>query len=145
MTSPAAFVYCSCGGLTKRFHRPSGFSFHLAVSQSLTSPLPRYPPAAASHLPSGLNATSRTQPMCSRRLSSSLPLIASQILTLLSKLAVARSLPSALNATLRTRSVCPLSVKSSLPVTASQTLAVLSQLADARRLPSWLNTTAPTI
>ena len=79
--------------------------------------------------------------MWSRRLSSSLPLIASQILTLLSMLAVARSLPSGLNATLTTRSVCPLRVRRSLPVAASQTLAVLSQLADARPAVR-LNTTS---
>ena len=92
-------------------------------------------------MPSGLNATPVTLPVCPLSVSSSWPVAASQSLTVWSPLAEARRLPSGLNATPVTLPVCPLSVSSSWPVAASQSLTVWSSLAEASRLPSGLNDT----
>src|SRR2546423_388741 len=70
--------------------------------------------------------------------------LASQTLTVLSRLAEARRRPAALQATLETSWVCPLRVRASRPLVASQTLTVLSRLAEARRRPSALQATLKT-
>ena len=67
-------------------------------------------------LPSGLNATLLTQPVCPLRVRISWPVAASHTFTVLSQLPVAMRLPSGLNATLLTRPVCPLRVRISWPV-----------------------------
>src|SRR6185369_4074649 len=69
---------------------------------------------------------------------------ASQIFTVLSKLALAMRLPSGLNTTQVTPSAWPRRERSSVPLEASQTFTVLSELALAIRLPSGLNTTLVT-
>src|SRR5690349_16137802 len=79
----------------------------VAMSQTFNSPgsLTIDPPAEANILPSGLNATERTMPVCPLRVARSLPVVTSHSLTVLSWLAEARILPSGLNATDITDSV----------------------------------------
>src|SRR3954466_2039521 len=71
-----------------------------ATSQTFNSPgaLAMDPPAEANSRPSGLNATDLTASV-PLRVARSLPVAASQSLTVLSWLAEARVLPSGLNAT----------------------------------------------
>ena len=95
-------------------------------------------------MPSGLNATLVTPPVCPLRVRVSWPVAASHTFTVLSPLAEASRWPSGLNATLLTSSVCPLRVRVSWPVAASHTFTVPSRLAEARRLPSGLNATLVT-
>ena len=76
-------------------------------------------------MPSGLNATLVTAPVCPLRVRASWPVAASHTFTVPSSLAEARRLPSGLNATLMTAPVCPLRVRASWPVAASHTFTVL--------------------
>src|SRR5262245_52433365 len=101
--------------------------------------------AEAMRLPSGLNATLSTQPVCPLRVSASNPIRASHTFTVLSSLPDTMRVPSAENATLVTPPVCPLMVSSSCPVCASHTFTVWSQLPEAIRLPSAENATLWTV
>src|SRR5205085_944830 len=97
------------------------------------------------HLPSALNATLSTQPVCPFRERSSWPVCASHTFTSAGSLgpyaeALARRLPSGLKATPPTRPVCRLMERSSWPVCASHTVTAPSP-APARHLPSGLKAT----
>ena len=70
-----------------------------------------------------------------------MPVRASQILALPSRLPVMIRLPSGLKATLLTSSLWPLSLTWGSPVSVSQTFTVLSELPVARRVPSGVNET----
>ena len=71
--------------------------------------------AEASRLPSGLNATLMTSPVCPLRVRVSCPVPASHTFTVLSSLAEASRLPSGLNATLVTAVRVPLEGEGFLP------------------------------
>jgi hypothetical protein len=78
-------------------------------------------------VPSGLKATQLTVDVCPQSVRASLPVAASQTLTIFSRLpTLARRLPSGLKATLWTEPAWPLRVRASPPLAASQTLTVLS-------------------
>ena len=77
-------------------------------------------------VPSGLNATQYTPPLCPFSSSSSVPVCASHTFAVLSRLPVTIRVPSGLNDTLSTTLVCPFSTTSGEPVRVSQTFAVLS-------------------
>ena len=115
-TKPRASSWASDSGVASR------------ASQTLTVPSTL---AEAMRVPSGLNATPKTQLACPLSVSTSSPVAASQTFTDLSSLAEAMREPSGLNATPWTKLVCPVSVRTSCPVATSQTFTVVSWLAEA--------------
>ena len=97
--------------------------------------------AEASRLPSGLNATLLTEPVCPLRVRVSWPGLG--VPHLHRPVIAGGGDPLAVGAErhARTALVCPLRVRVSCPVSASHTFTVWSPLAEAIRLPSGLNAT----
>ena len=87
-------------------------------------------------MPSGLNATSQTTPVCPSRVWISLPVATSQTRTVPSSPAEARRRPSRRIATDRTRAVCPRRVRTDCPAGWSQIVRFASRPAETRYEPS---------